>query len=228
MAPLTGTPVAPHVNLIITAPVVLNGTYGDFTFENSNESCLITQHGESALLLDAPPGEYNARFLYEMAFDTKFTLTDNGSAVVDDKDRGTVEKVQCIYELKDLSLAQMDNETVNVDGLGYGTGSFLRPDFPNQDDIKSIERMIKDLQFCFHVSKSQLYAEIVGGPGGYAELHCRGKLNGKKFVNVEYSHKFNQNTRYCSVINFNDMSGVDTDDQLPLGDGDAPPDVDWD
>ena len=193
MAPLTGTPVGnDSIRIRIKAPKVLNGTYGDFTFNNSDTAERGSTYSDRSILYDAPPGEYTATFTYEMSFDTKFTLTGNSSVIIDDSNRGSVIESSMVYVLDGLSFGANGDfnitigDTVGRIGFG-GTSIVVRPDFPSESEVAIAQTFVNDLRAIYNLNEESLALEYdtTLGMGHIDMLYYGGVFAGTSFVIID-------------------------------------------
>lgn len=188
MAPLTGTPVGESA-IRIKAPKILNGTYGDFNFNNSDTVTCGAMYSERFALYDAPPGEYTVTFTYEMSFDTKFTLTGNNSVIIDDSNRGSIVETSMIYNLVDIAFGYNNTDfviqasgTVSESIAFTTTSTLMRPDFPNESDIAAAQYFIDDLQTFFGLNDQNINLQI---SADLPYLVYSGGANLKSFVLID-------------------------------------------
>ena len=189
MAPLTGTPVGNDgLSISIKAPKILNGSYGDFTFNNSDTALCNSRYGDRFALYDVPPGEYTATFTYEMSFDTKFTLTGNSSLIIDDG-ASSITETSMIYNLTGIAFGSSGTDfDIQASGFVYEsiefttTTTMMRPDFPNESDIGSAQSFINDLQAHFKLDDQSIHLEI---SADLPYLVYSGGANLKSFVLID-------------------------------------------
>lgn len=190
MAPLSGTPVGNDgMSIRIKAPKVLNGTYGDFTFNNSDTAVCGSTYSDRSVLYDVPPGEYTATFTYEMSFDTKFTLTGNSSVIIDDSNRGSVTETSMIYNLTGIAFGNSSTDfAIQASGTVYEsinfttTSTMMRPDFPDESDMQSAQSFINDLQAYFELDDQNIHLEV---SADLPYLVYSGGVNLKSFVLID-------------------------------------------